>query len=464
MKNNRLLKALLVLLALVAAFSIYTHMARRGEKREAAVSAISSGFQTSCALMSYGEVECWGRREEAESSWNAVYAETPTFDSGHSKPPTTVPGISTAIAVTEGVRHACALEAAGTVKCWGDNTDGALGRVIWMKSSYGGDSWTEYHPQGYSNVPLEIPGIKTAESVSGNCALLLGGHVKCWGFYWAGLLGKGAARNIPAPVAVSGIESAVAISAGEFHACALLYGGTVACWGHPQDGLVGGSRYAPRLRRPKNRTEALATSALMSSESGLKAGKPATFYALTPSRQELANLGGDRVPKLVRGIDQAVAVSAGEEHSCAVLSSGSVKCWGQNGSGQLGDGTTVSSTTAVRVESISKAYSVAVGPASSCALLTSGRIGCWGANSLGQLGDGLTRRRSLPVAVKGISSAIALSLSTTLDWHACALLSGGIVKCWGSNGNGALGNGEQRYRAKPVGVKGLPRWLVLGGD
>lgn len=189
-------------------------------------------------------------------------------------------------------------------------------------------------------------------------------------------------------------------------------------------------------------------------------------------------------------------------HACAITSTGSVKCWGNNYSGQLGDGTYVNSTTPVSVEGITDAVSVSVnnahiGGAHSCALLSGGGIKCWGNNDFGQLGDGSTDSSPSPVYVSGITDAVSISSGTdstcaissggeakcwgandiTLEailtprlvpgvsdvvaisaggWHTCVVTGGGEVKCWGSNMNGNLGDGSSSdYSLTPVTVAGI---------
>ena len=153
------------------------------------------------------------------------------------------------------------------------------------------------------------------------------------------------------------------------------------------------------------------------------------------------------------GIAGAVAVSDGVLEDCALLARGSVKCWGDNVYGQLGNGTTANSPTPVTVKGIAKAKAVSAGN-TACALLSGGSVKCWGDNANGALGNGTQKNSAIPVAVKGITSASAIATGDTSD--ACALLTGGAVKCWGSEMYGALGNGKTNaYSLTPVAVKGL---------
>ena len=123
---------------------------------------------------------------------------------------------------------------------------------------------------------------------------------------------------------------------------------------------------------------------------------------------------------------QVTEVDAGQWHTCALLTGGAIKCWGDNDYGQLGDGTTTDSTTPVDVSGISTATILALGGSHSCALLTGGAIKCWGRNVNGELGNGTTTDRTTPVDVSGISTATSIALGYE---HSCAVLTGGAIKC-----------------------------------
>jgi len=154
-------------------------------------------------------------------------------------------------------------------------------------------------------------------------------------------------------------------------------------------------------------------------------------------------------------IANAVQVATDSQQSfCAVLSSGGVRCWGANASGQLGDGTTNASSVALAVSGITTATAVVSDAADSfCARLGSGGVDCWGANTAGELGDGTTTASSVPVAVTGLSGAVAVTSDG--DDSYCAVLSTGVVECWGANASGQLGNGSTTQSTTPVVVTGL---------
>jgi alpha-tubulin suppressor-like RCC1 family protein len=242
------------------------------------------------------------------------------------------------------------------------------------------------------------------------CALLASpGGIDCWGYNYDGELGNGTTKNISTkPVAVSGIASAREVSGGGYHTCALL-SASVDCWGYNKFGELGNGT-----------TKDSAT------------------------------------PVAVSGLTNAIEVSGGSFYTCALLSSGGIKCWGENGFGELGDGTFTERTTPVSVAGITNAIEVTGGELSTCALISDGSIKCWGYNGFGELGNGSTTPEysPTPVAVKGITNAVAVS--AVGDFHTCALLSTGSIKCWGYNEDGELGNGTMTEdTTTPVQVSGI---------
>ena len=149
----------------------------------------------------------------------------------------------------------------------------------------------------------------------------------------------------------------------------------------------------------------------------------------------------------------ATDVALGYRHSCAVVTAGEVRCWGDNDWGQLGDGTTQDRLTPVEVVGLSGATDIAAGTIHSCAVVAGGEVRCWGGNFNGQVGDGTREDRYAPVAVSGLSGATDIAAGNA---HTCAVVAGGEVRCWGGNNWGQVGNGSHGGNwLTPVAVAGL---------
>ena len=238
------------------------------------------------------------------------------------------------------------------------------------------------------------------------CAIVQPGQVMCWGYNAYGQLGDGTLNDNSTPVMVPGVPNAVAISAGGVHTCALLSGdGQLKCWGYNTNGQLG-----------------IGSAANYSSD-----------------------------PALVSNISGAIAVGTGDEHTCAIVGSGQVFCWGRNDYGQLGDGSDTQSNVPVASQEIIDAIGIGLGTFNTCAILASRKVMCWGANVYGELGNGkLSPSSKIPVQVLELSGAVAVSAGF---YYACAILRKGAVDCWGSSGSGQLGEDSfKQISALPVRV------------
>ena len=162
---------------------------------------------------------------------------------------------------------------------------------------------------------------------------------------------------------------------------------------------------------------------------------------------------------------KAIAISLGSWHSCAVLENGEVKCWGYNYKGQLGTGNTTSlNTPSAAINLGGKAVAISIGGIHSCALLENGDLKCWGWNDVGQLGTGDNTDLNIPSAPINLGGkAIAISLG---DKHSCAILENGDLKCWGENDNGQLGTGNTtslNIPSAPINLRGKAVAISIGG-
>ncbi len=334
------------------------------------VRSLSAGEGYSVAVLDNGDTRLWG------------------LQLGRSRPPLSPPtsvdtGCERAVEVAGGKFHACVRLADGRVRCWGRNDVGQLGIA--------GDA-----AQPAATTSADLGTGRTAVAlVAGyrqTCAHLDDGQLRCFGN--GGLEGESGNHL----VLLGAGRRVVTIGAGETHTCAVLDDGGLRCWGTNDEGELGVGDRTPRSR-------------------------PDDAVDFGPGRT-------------------AHEIAAGSQFTCARLDDGEVACWGMNGDGQLGLGDTLSRsgpTTAVALGSGRKAVEIAAGFAFACARLDDGTVKCWGQNGSGQLGIGDGEGRTQPTKAVDLGTgqkAVEIAAGLT---HACARLASGIVKCWGDNDKRALG-------------------------
>ncbi|MEE8433226.1 MAG: RCC1 repeat-containing protein, partial [bacterium] len=330
-----------------------------------AAGSISMGTSHSCAVVSDG-IKCWGNNSKGQlGDTTTTQQDTPVY----------VNGQEPALAVAVGGLHTCGLLTTGQVKCWGDNFYGQLGDGATARSLV---------PVGVT----DITGVDAGTSASGiavgqnhSCAVmydtgLAKNLVKCWGSNFDGQLGDGTTTQPLTPVIVKEYDDTtytathtlvdvVAVSAGINFTCALIDDGMVRCWGSGSAGRLGNGASIPR---------------------------PA---AVTVS----GIVGADAATT-------ATAIAAGGDHACALMQNGAIKCWGAGGYGQIGDLANSSNTTPATVYGIGNAalannaaIAVGAGGLHTCAVLAKGNMRCWGNNGYYQLGDGTNTDSNRPLGV-----------------------------------------------------------------
>ncbi|WP_164019056.1 RCC1 domain-containing protein [Pyxidicoccus trucidator] len=380
------------------------------------INAIRAGENHTCALFNNGTLRCWGRSHLGQLG----YGNTLPVGTTASNLPYSVGDVallSPATRLATGGNHTCALLDTGLVRCWGNNQYGQLG---FSSTEHLGDG-EPIASFGYVN--LGGNAVKLAAGLEHTCALMDTQKVRCWGRNQYGQLGYGNTQNIgdnEQPWRAGDVDVGAPVQdvvAGGYHTCAMLTDGAVRCWGYGATGQLG--------------------------------------YGST------VNIGDNENPSTVGNVNVGGPVrqlSGGLNHTCALLDTGRVRCWGYNLNGQLGYGSTGTVLLPASAGDVNlgtpatRALQVVAGGAHTCALLDTGAIKCWGYGLDGRLGYGNTTTLSAPSAsTVNLDGATAYQLSAG-GAHTCALLSTGKARCWGNGGNGQLGIGS----AVDIGDNELP--------
>ncbi len=347
---------------------------------------IASGGFHSCALTVENRLRCWG---------NNAYGQLGNGTTTNALDPVQISVLPNVKAVTAGANHTCALTTDGKVWCWGANFRGELGNGTTTNASK----------------PVQVAGLK-AKSISGGtshtCAVTTSGKAKCWGYNLNGQLGNGTTNDSSVPVQVSGLTKKIkSIAAGGYHSCAVTTSGKVKCWGSNSQGQLGNNKTV-----------------------------------------------SSRVPVSVYKLAASTVVKAGLHTTCAITKKAAAKCWGLGIDGQLGNGKLTNSAKPVGVSGLSKKVKkISIGVSHGCAVLTTGTVKCWGDNFYGQLGNRTTTSTVVPVTVFGLSKA-AKDIGTGIS-SSCAVTKIGGAKCWGYGGLGSLGYGGTADQVAPVSVTKL---------
>ncbi len=343
--------------------------------------------------------------------------------------------------VAAGWNHTCAWSNDGGVWCWGDNPYGQLGD---------GSTTNRSRP-----VQVGITGVREVRAgLDHTCALKHDGTLWCWGDNAFGQLGDGTTFGRLLPVQVSGLTDLNAFAVGARHTCAANQSGSVWCWGDNSAGQLGNPGTAPSPD-PLQVLQVNQVSIMAAGTSHTCAYRNADHIWCWGANHsgQLGNstfISGWEPVEVYTSLSFAQIVS-GHDHVCGLEEADSdMACWGANGSGQLGDGTTTNQNSPVPVSLPANQVKMALGGMMSCATNDVYTVRCWGANDLGQLGDGTTTDRHLPVPVTGLPNVrdIAAGLA-----HACAVTTDHTrIFCWGYNEFGQLGDGTTTHSSTPVAV------------
>lgn len=403
---------------------------------------IALGTYHSCALLTNGSVKCWGWNEAGRLGLgDGVQRGSSAGQMGPALPAVSLGVGRTARSITVGGAQTCGILNDTSLKCWGSNVYGQSGLGA---HTVFGDAPGE---MGDALPPVLLGVGRTARTVvagdSHTCAILDNGTVKCWGSNEYGKLGLGDTANRgdepgemgdALPVVDLGAgRTTKALAAGRYHTCALLDDGSVKCWGRNL-GQLGQGDVADRGDAPGEMGNALAP----------------------------VPLGTGR---------RAIAVSVGEGHSCALLDDRTVKCWGMNYYGELGQGDSVyrgdqpgelgDALPAILLGAGRTAKTVVAGGSHTCVVLDDDTLKCWGSNNLGELGRGYqgdygNRANQMGDALAAIDLGAGKKVKELASGysHLCVRLDDLSLRCWGWNAFGQLGQGNTSARGDNPGEMG----------
>jgi alpha-tubulin suppressor-like RCC1 family protein len=352
---------------------------------------LAAGAAHTCALRRTGELTCWGR-DRLEASARIAR-------------PRPIPGLADVTRVEAQADHTCALSASGRVLCWGLDDQGQIGVA-------GRGGWVAR--------PTELTELGAVRDLalgrSHACALLETDGVTCWGSDALGRLGPAPAAATQTPLrVVEALADVSALAIGADHACAIRGGGEVVCWGSNSAGQLG----RPAVRPPE-------IEGRFPDLSRIAAG--GSLCVLRASGEVLCGSPGTSAPAAI-GVGDAVDVSAGLTHACAVRRSGRVVCWGRHASepGEpelvYGDG-----ARPADVDGVDDVVSVAAGWRHTCTLRRDGHVWCWGRIPVGPDASSVSQR---PVERAGLADAVQIAAGLDSSW---AVRSDGSLVCWGGCG------------------------------
>jgi hypothetical protein len=330
------------------------------------VRQVAVGGYHACALLTSSQVRCWGQGQDGQMG-NGTTTETNLLPVVVGNATGSAP-LTNVVQISADSRHTCAVLENGQVRCWGENPDGQLG-----DDTTGVDRLRPVAVRSVNGVG-KLTGITQVDAGEDQtCARTSSGQARCWGLNDAGMLGDGTEDNSSRPVVVRNaadtgpLVSVRRVTTGGYHSCAVLTNGQARCWGYGPDGALGNG--------PPGASSSLPVIVDNPSGSGPLTG--------------------------VRSVDE------GYNHTCAVVTGGELRCWGDNGVGYLGTGTTggeryrpVRVRNATNTASFSGGAQLSVGVAHACVTLTNGQARCWGEGQYGRLGSG-TSDRPLPTRVDG---------------------------------------------------------------
>ncbi|MBU6375573.1 MAG: putative Ig domain-containing protein [Bdellovibrionales bacterium] len=384
--------------------------------------AVAAGLSHTCGITSSGTLKCWG-----SNTWGQI------GDGGATTNrllPSRVDPFTSYQAITAGSNHSCGISASGQLKCWGQNGSGQLGN-----GNFSG--WITP-----TIIDIETRYQQIDAGYSSTCGITTTGALKCWG---SGPLGRGDNSSSNFPVLIDAGVLFKSISTGDYTSCGVTEAGVLKCWGSNYPGTP---LLIPTVVDPG--VEYLSASSGEVHQCGVTSLGFIKCWGISANGRLGDGVNGNYTPStptLVDSNTSFISVQAGGAFSCGITSSGAVKCWGNNKYGQLGQGVQTQKVGPTLIDGGAGYSQLSAGRYHTCAISSSGSLKCWGTNTYGQLGDGSTQQRTSPVLVDAATNYRSIAVGKS---HTCGITSANILKCWGYNGSGQLGDGSRTNRTIPV--------------
>lgn len=341
----------------------------------------------------------------------------------------------------------CGVRVSGTLWCWGYNGEGQLG-----------DGTTTDHL-----TPVQVGAADNWATVSPGgshtCATRVDGSAWCWGLNTQGELGDGTSQQRLSPVQVGNADDWTALQAGSSHTCGLRGDGVAWCWGANDFGKLGngthGRKHAEKPVRVQTKLRFTSLEVGDEHTCAISVSGAAWCWGSNFNGQlGIGSQGRDKsrdVPTQVGEDSDWTALRGGYETTCGIRGGGTAWCWGDNSSGQLGDGTTITRTVPTHVGASARWSDVQPGGSHACGVHLDGTAWCWGSNGHGQLGDGSKAAHRSPTRVGSARNWVSASAGgSTYVNHSCGVRSTGAAWCWGENAHGQVGDGSTTDRLTPV--------------
>ena len=409
--------------------------------------SMDAGYEHTCGIIANGSAMCWGANGQGQVGCGDSNLNTSN--------PTYVNATNTFVSISAGEWHTCGIISNGSAMCWGGND---------FRQIEDGTTTTPIRSPVFVNTTNKFISIDAGNIYT--CGIISNGSAMCWGSNLEGEIGDGTSGASKLnPVFVNTTNTFVSISAYGGHTCGIISNGSAMCWGYNNHGQIGdGTNGTDRL----NPVFVNTTNSFISIDSGdwHSCGLLSNGSAMCWGYNNYGQIGDgtngtDRLnPVFVNTTNKFVSIDAGDWHSCGLLANGSAMCWGANDFGKIGDGTTTTPrVNPVFVNTTNTFVSVSAGGRHSCGIISNGSAMCWGYNGFGGIGDGTTTtQRVNPVFVNttnmfsssviGNSTNIANGSSTFVNWTNLSLtsslgLSYSSTYLWrvsADDGNGNLAN------------------------